>query len=78
MVPRHGDVVQPTYAPRRVYAHRDKKAAPGLRNFIERGVHMNLVIAVISRRNKPLGGIRADDERGAREQARLFHEGRCP
>src|ERR1043166_2361183 len=43
-------------------------------DFLERGVHSNLIIAVIFRRNQPLRGIRADYERRSRKQARLLEE----
>src|ERR1700746_3635471 len=75
MAPRYGDVVQRAYAPGRVDAHGHQKAAPGISDFLERDMHSELVIAVISRRDQPLRRIRADHKRRARKQARLFEEG---
>jgi hypothetical protein len=44
--PRHGDVVQRAHLPHRVEAHRHQKAAPGIRDFLERHLHSRLVIAI--------------------------------
>ena len=75
IAPRHGDVAQRAYAPRRIDAHGHQKAAPGIGDFLERDVHSNLVIAIIFRREQPLRRIRPDHERSPRKQARLLEEG---
>jgi hypothetical protein len=75
IAPRHWDVVQRAYAPRRVDAHGHQKTAPGTGDFLERHVHSSLVIAIIFRPKQSLCRIRADHKRSPRKQARLFDEG---
>src|SRR5581483_2715901 len=45
-------------------------------DFVEGGLHSGVIVAVIFDAEKALGSVGADDEGGAREEARFFEEGR--
>ena len=67
IAPRHWDVVQRTDAPFGVDAHGHQKAAPRISDLLERGMHSNLIIAIVFRRNQPLRCVRPDHKRSPRE-----------
>src|SRR4051794_12838164 len=75
IAPRHQDVVQRAYTPCRVNAHSHQEAGSRTSDLLERQMHANLVIAVISRRDQPRRGICTDDKCGVWKQARLLGEG---
>src|SRR5262249_54811403 len=74
---RYGDVAQRAYTPCRIDAYSHQKADARIRDFLECNVHLQLIIAIISRGNQPLCCIRPNYKGSRREQAVLFDEGGC-
>src|SRR5499426_2333428 len=72
------DVGQRAHATGRVDPHGHEKPAASIRDLQQRRGHARLVAAVVARRHQALGGVGADDERGAGEEARLLEERRRP